>query len=193
MKTLLAAGVLLLGLSAPAIAQRAPTPARDNLNPRVWPSTLPAFINLLETGYQADEGMKQLVAQSGWSVIELQQGLQRRYSVDQQRAERFLDSDAGRLWLANQSWNIQPFTTTPSVAVASLRNAILSDAADGEITGAGILVGLPQAEKLLVYDERNPLPANVCAVARCMDPQQCGSSLSWLMFLPACLQANSSF
>lgn len=193
MKRLLAAGVLLLGLCSPAIAQRAPTPARNNLNPRVWPSSMPALINLLETGYQADEGMKQLVAHSGWSVIELQQGLQRRYSVNQNDAQRFLDSEAGRLWLANQSWTIQPFTTTPSVAEASLRNAILIDAADGEVTAAGILAGLPQAEDLLVYNERNPLPANVCAVARCMDPEQCGSTLSWLMFLPACLQANSTF
>lgn len=181
MKALLAAGVMLFGLCSPALAQRQ------------WPSSLPAFINLLETGHVADAGMKRLVDHSGWSVIELRQGLQRPYKVDQANAQRFLDSEAGRLWLANQSWNIQPFTTTPSVAAASLRNAILIDAADGEITGAGILAGLPQAQELLVYSDANPLPANVCAVARCMDPEQCGSTLSWLMFLPACLQANSGF
>ncbi len=193
MKALLAAAVLTVGIGSPAWAQRAPTTSRDNLNPRVWSSDRAAFASLLATGYLADEGIKKLVAHSGWSVVELREGLQKSYPVEPQEAQRFLDSEAGRLWLANQSLNLRPFSVTAPVAAEALRSAILRDAADGAISGAGILAGLPQANQLLAYAEANPLPANVCAVARCMDPEQCGSTLSWLMFLPACLQANSAF
>jgi hypothetical protein len=75
-------------------------------------------------------------------------------------------------------------------AVEGLRSAIIADAADGQISSAGIMAALPTdfrlADTCNTYDGKQ----NVCAEGKCQGEAQCTSLLSWYVFLPACIQAN---
>ena len=78
-----------------------------------------------------------------------------------------------------------------STSVVALRSAIVADSIDGEISSAGIMAELPVDFRLAdtcgTYDGIQ----NVCAPNHCEGDAQWTSLLSWYVFLPACVQANS--
>ena len=70
----------------------------------------------------------------------------------------------------------------------NLRAAILRTAKSGTISAMGILRELPTSFVV----ELGGLPTQRCSSLPCVNPVQCTSTMSWLVFLPACLQAASS-
>ena len=78
-------------------------------------------------------------------------------------------------------------------AVQALRSAIIADAADGQISAAGILANLPVDFRLADISAQPPLDGsqNVWPQSGCQGERQCTSWLSWAVFLPANLQAIS--
>ena len=72
-------------------------------------------------------------------------------------------------------------------AVVALRSAIILDAADGQISSAGILNGLP-VDFALADNGASDGSQNVCKDG--LDGAQATSLMSWYVFLPACVQAK---
>jgi len=131
-----------------------------------------------------------LSTDSGWTPQELRQGLTRRYPVDVLQLSRFLNSEAGELFLLNQTRSSMPFATLGTHRLRALRSALLADAAaDGELSAEGILAALP-TDVRLARMERFDGVQNTCAELCCMGADQCTSLLFWSLYLPACLQAN---
>jgi len=158
----------------------------------VWSTSPQSFREFVATGAISDRGLSQLIKKSGWTSDELRSGFTRAYRVRLEAVNAFLGSEAGVLWLRNQTRSYTPFASLRQHAPQALRSAILADATDGSISAAGIMAALPTDFRLTRgYDDLDGVQ-NVCAIARCEDPRQCTSLLSWFYFLPACIQANAS-
>ncbi len=181
---------LITGSTAYAQGER--VPVRSSTQGAVWSTSPDAFRRFVQQGSIEDRGLGQLIARSGWTADELRAGFNRAYAVSLESVAYFLSSEAGVLWLRNQTRSYTPFATLRERAPEALRSAILADAADGSISAAGIVAGLPTDFRLTRGIRDLDGVQNVCAVARCEDPQQCTSLLSWFYFLPACLQANAT-
>ncbi len=179
---------LLLPLAPPAA--RAVQPARLSTDAGVWSTGSEEFRQFLATGRIEDRGLEGLIRRSGWTPQELREGLTRRYPVDVVGLSRFLNSEAGELFLLNQTRSYMPYATQHTFRLQALRAAILADAAaDGALSAEGILAALP-TDFRLDRSARVDGVQNTCAELRCMGADQCTSLLSWYLFLPACLQAN---
>jgi hypothetical protein len=76
----------------------------------------------------------------------------------------------------------------PDLRVLALRAAILAEARGGSVSALGIVSRLPVP---LVIDLAGA-PLLRCSALPCDNPQQCAALMTWLVFLPACLQAASS-
>ena len=132
-----------------------------------------------------------LVSHSGWPDDALRTALVKPYGVDFVAVSRFLDSSAGAAFLQRQSQGYRPFPDRLGQAdrrAMALKAAVLADARDGQISALGILRRLPVP---LVLDVAG-VGLQRCSDLPCEDPQQCRSVLSWLVFLPACLQAAAA-
>jgi len=124
------------------------------------------------------------------------------YAVDLVAVARFLDSPAGKAFLEQQTRAYRPLeapgASSPAGAqsqshrrdlrVPALRAAILAEARGGSLSALGILSRLPAP---LVLDLAGPSPLR-CSSLPCDNPLQCSSVLSWIAFLPACLQAATA-
>jgi hypothetical protein len=182
-------GVLLTGV--PVQANERSTPVRSSTAGAVWSTSPAAFRQFVETGVVADRGLGQLIARSGWTKDELRRAFVKEYPVDLGAVSTFLSSEPGLLWLRNQTRSYTPFASLRRYAPTALRSAILADARDGAISAAGIMAALPTDFRLTRGYRDLDGVQNVCAVTRCEDPRQCTSLLSWLYFLPACIQADA--
>ena len=113
------------------------------------------------------------------------------YAVDIVGVSRFLYSEDGVKFLKDQTRSYFPYWKMKSTSVVALRSAIIADSIDGEISSASIMAELPVDFRLAdtcgTYDGIQ----NVCAPDKCEGDAQCTSLLSWYVFLPACVQANS--
>ncbi len=188
--------VVLLGaaLSVTALPASAAVdnnlPVRWNTGGAVWSTNLDAFTSFISTGAVTDRGLAGGISRSGWTASELRTGLSKTYSVDLVGVSRFLYSDAGVKFLKDQTRSYFPYWSMTTYAVQGLRGAILTDAADGSISSAGIMAALPTDFRLAdtcgTYDGKQ----NICAEGKCQGERQCTSLLSWYVFLPACIQAN---
>ena len=76
-----------------------------------------------------------------------------------------------------------------ATAVTALRAAIIADAKDGLISSIGIMKQLPVAFRLSKTGP-NDGRQRVCAPDK-VSGAQSTSLLSWYVFLPACIKANS--
>ncbi len=165
-------------------------PVRWNTAPAVWSTNLDGFTTFISTGAVTDRGLAGGISRSGWTASELRSALSRSYSVDVVGVSRFLYSEAGVKFLKNQTRSYFPYGSMTPYPVQALRVAILTDAADGSISSAGIMAALPTdfrpADTCGTYDGKQ----NLCAEGKCQGEAQCTSLLSWFVFLPACLQAN---
>jgi hypothetical protein len=186
-------GVLLslLTPAAPAAAAGAGPPIRWNTGGAVWSTSQDAFDTFLRTGAVSDRGLAAGLAASGWPVDQLRAALVKSYTVDFLALSRFLYSEAGERFLRQATTSYGPYDSMNTTAVPALRSAILSDAADGSISSAGILRALPTAFRLADNGNGHTGAQPICAPGRCRSGTgQCTSLLSWYAFLPACLQAR---
>lgn len=195
------AGTALLFCCAAAAAATVPMPARAaeaapvrwNTGAAVWTTTPEAFNAFVSSGTINDRGLEGGLNRSGWTSQQVRQGLAKPYAVDLIPLSRFLYSQAGERFLDAQTRSYVPYATLKSQSVVALRSAIIADAADGEISGAGILNALPVDFRLADISGQPPLDGaqNVWPQGGCQGAQQCSSWLSWAVFLPANLQAAS--
>ena len=183
------AGASLAALAAPA---EAATPVRWNTGGAVWSTSLSAFKTFLSSGEITDRALMAGINGSGWTAEEVQEGLSKTYSVDVVGVSRFLYSTDGVKFLKDQTRSYFPYWKMKSTAVVALRSAIILDSADGSLSSAGIMSYLPVDFRLADTCNTYDGAQNVCAPDKCEGDAQCTSLLSWYVFLPACVQANSA-
>ena len=187
----LLAGASLAALAVPAEADTS-RPVRWNTGGAVWTTTSSEFKTFFSTGDITDRALSSGISNSGWTAEEIQEGMTKTYAVDIIGVSRFLYSDDGVKFLKDQTRSYFPYWKMKSTSVVALRSAIVADSIDGEISSAGIMAELPVDFRLAdtcgTYDGIQ----NVCAPNHCEGDAQCTSLLSWYVFLPACVQANSA-
>ena len=185
------AGASLAALAVPAEAGTK-RPVRWNTGGAVWTTTSSEFKAFLSTSDITDRALSSGISNSGWTPEEIQEGMTKTYAVDIIGVSRFLYSDDGVKFLKDQTRSYFPYWKMKSTSVVALRSAIVADSIDGEISSAGIMAELPVDFRLAdtcgTYDGIQ----NVCAPNHCEGDAQCTSLLSWYVFLPACVQANSA-
>ena len=187
----LLAGASLAALAVPAEAGTS-RPVRWNTGGAVWTTTSSEFKTFFSTGDITDRALSSGISNSGWTAEEIQEGMTKTYAVDIIGVSRFLYSDDGVKFLKDQTRSYFPYWKMKSTSVVALRSAIVADSIDGEISSAGIMAELPVDFRLAdtcgTYDGIQ----NVCAPNHCEGDAQCTSLLSWYVFLPARVQANSA-
>ena len=187
----LLAGASLAALAVPAEAGTT-RPVRWNTGGAVWTTTSSEFKTFFSAGDITDRALSSGISNSGWTAEEIQEGMTKTYAVDIIGVSRFLYSNDGVKFLKDQTRSYFPYWKMKSTSVVALRSAIIADSIDGEISSAGIMAELPVDFRLAdtcgTYDGIQ----NVCAPNHCEGDAQCTSLLSWYVFLPACVQANSA-
>ena len=187
----LTVGTALTVVAVPLSAQAATNPVRWNTGGAVWSTNQSAFDTFLKTGAVTDRGRAGGLARSGWTATQVRDGMNKTYDVDLVGVSRFLYSDAGVKFLKNATASYFPYWSMNTYAVQALRSAIISDAADGSISSAGIMRALPTDFRLADFCNTYTGAQNICAEGRCKaGTAQCTSLLSWYVFLPACIEAN---
>ena len=188
-KGLLAASLLspvLLAVSASADTEN---PIRWVTGGAVWSTPQEAMKTFLDTGEITDRGLQGGLNRSGWTADAVRAGMNKSYNVDFLRLSNFLYSPAGEVYLTEQTRSYVPYWTLRTWAIQGLRSAIILDAADGAISGAGIMSQLPVDFRI---DNSTPFDGkqNVASQANCKDNAQCTSLFSWFVFLPAQLASR---
>ena len=187
----LTVGTALTVAAVPLSAQAAINPVRWNTGGAVWSTNQKAFDTFLKTGEVTDRGLSGGLARSGWTAKQVRDGMNKTYDVDLVGVSKFLYSDAGVKFLKNATASYFPYWSMNTYAVQALRSAIISDAADGSISSAGIMRALPTDFRLADFCNTYTGAQNICAEGRCKPgTAQCTSLLSWYVFLPACIEAN---
>ena len=186
----LLAGVTLASLAAPVEADTK-RPVRWNTGGAVWTTTSSEFKTFLSTGDLTDRALDAGINHSGWTAEEIQEGMTKTYAVDIVGVSRFLYSNDGVKFLKDQTRSYFPYWMMKPTSVVALRSAIIADSIDGEISSASIMAELPVdcrlADNCGTYDGIQ----YVCAPDKCEGDAQCNSLLSWYVFLPAFVTANS--
>ena len=190
----LAVGIFVgAALAAPAAHAEAGTslPVRWNTGGAVWTTTSSEFKTFCETDDVTDRALDAGVNNSGWTAEEIQWGMTKSYSVDIIGVSRFLYSDDGVKFLKDQTASYIPYWRIKKTAVVALRSAIIADSIDGKISPATIIAALPVDFRLADTCGIYTGAQYVCASHKCEGDAKCNSLLSWYVFLPACVQANS--
>ena len=183
-------GAALAALAAHAEAGTS-LPVRWNTGGAVWTTTSSEFKTFCETGDVTDRALDAGVNNSGWTAEEIQWGMTKSYSVDIIGVSRFLYSDDGVKFLKDQTASYIPYWRIKKTAVVALRSAIIADSIDGKISPASIMAALPVDFRLADTCGTYTGALNRCAPDKCEGDAQCTSLLSWFVFLPAYVQANS--
>ena len=195
MFTRLAAGLLagasLATLAAPAEAGTK-RPVRWNTGGAVWTTSSKAFKKFFKTGEITDRALEAGINNSGWTAEEIQEGMTKTYKVDVVGVARFLYSKDGVKFLKDQTRSYFPYRKMKKTAVPALRSAIILASKKGKLSSAGIMKNLPVDFRLADTCGTYTGAQNVCAPDKCEGDAQCTSLLSWYVFLPACVQANSA-
>ena len=186
---------IFVGAALAALAPHAEAgtslPVRWNTGGAVWTTTSSEFKTFFETGDVTDRTLDAGINNSGWTAEEIQWGMTKSYSVDIIGVSRFLYSDDGVKFLKNQTASYFPYWRMKKTAVVALRSAIIADSIDGQISPASIMAALPVDFRLADTCGSYTGAQNVCAPDKCEGDAQCTSLLSWFVFLPAYVQANS--
>ena len=166
-------------------------PVRWNTGGAVRTTTSFEFKTLLSTGDVTDSALDYGINNSGWTAEEIQEGITKTYAVGIVGVSRFLYSNDGVKFLKDQTRSYFPNWTMEPTSVVALRSAIIADSIDGEISSASIMAELPVDFRLADTCGTFDGIQNVCAPDKCEGDAQCNSLLSWYVFLPACVTANS--
>ena len=186
----LLAGASIAVLAAPVEAGNK-RPVCWNNGGAEWTTTSSDFKPSLGTGDVTDCAQDSGISNSGWTVEEIQEGMTKTYAVDIIGVSRFLYSDDGVRFLKDQTRSYFPYWEMKSTSVVALRSAIIADSIDGHISSAGIVNELPVDFRLADTSGTYDGIQNVCAPDKFEGDAQCNSLLSWYVFLPACVTANS--
>jgi len=188
-KGLLAASLLSPVLLAVSASAETENPIRWVTGGAVWSTPQEAMKTFLDTGEITDRGLQGGLNRSGWTADAVRAGMNKSYNVDFLRLSNFLYSPAGEVYLTEQTRSYVPYWTLRTLAIQGLRSAIILDAADGAISGAGIMSQLPVDFRI---DNSTPFDGkqNVASQANCKDNAQCTSLFSWFVFLPAQLASR---
>ena len=152
----------------------------------LWTIPYAALQQFVADGTINDRQLLQLAANSGWPDDQLRAALAKPYAVGLVDLANFLYSPTGVAFLQQQTQAFRPLMASGrDVRVEGLRAAILRSAQSGTISAMAILRELPTT---FVVELGGP-PTQRCSSLPCENPQQCTSTLSWWVFLPACLQA----
>ena len=162
---------------------------RWNTGGSVSTTTYSELESFLVYGEVTDRALQDAIRMSGWTAEELRFGLNKTYAVDLAGVSRFLYSDAGKAFLDDQTRSYVSYWRQKATAVKALRAAIIADAKDGLISSIGIMKQLPVAFRLS-DNGPNDGRQKVCAPDK-VSGAQSTSLLSWYVFLPACIKANS--
>ena len=187
-KGLLAASFLSPVLHSVSASAETENPIRWVTGGAVWSTPQAAMNTFLETGEITDRGLLGGLKRSGWTAEEVRAGLNKSYNIDFLRLSNFLYSPAGETYLTEQTRSYVPYWTLRMWSIQALRSAIILDAADGSISGGGIMSKLPVDFRI---DNSEPFDGqqNVAAQSNCKDAQ-CTSLFSWFVFLPAQLASR---
>ena len=183
-------GAALAALAAHAEAGTS-LPVRWNTGGAVWTTTSSEFKTFFETGDVTVRALDAGINNSVWTAEEIQWGMTKSYSVDIIGVSRFLYSDNGVKFLKDQTASYFPFWRMKKTAVVALRSAIIADSIDGKISPASIMAALPVDFRLADTCGTYTGAKNFCAPDKCEGDAHCTSLLSWFVFLPAYVQANS--
>ena len=186
----LLAGATLAAFAAPSVEAGTKRPVRWNTGGAVWTTTSRDFKAFFSDGAINDRALESGINGSGWTAEEIQEGMTKTYEVDIIGVSRFLYSDDGEAFLDDQTKSYFPYWHKKKTATVALRSAIIADAVDGSISSAGILNELP-VDFRLADNGVTDGSQNVCAPDK-VSGDQATSLLSWYVFLPACVQANSA-
>jgi len=186
---LLAASLLSPSVLPIAASAATESPIRWATGGAVWSTPQEAMNTFLKTGEITDRGLEGGLNGSGWTADEVRAGLNKTYNIDFIKLSRFLYSPSGELYLTEQTRSYVPYWTLRTWAIQALRSAIILDAADGSISGAGIIGQLPVDFRI---DNSTPFDGkqNVAVQANCKNEAQCTSLFSWLVFLPVDLASR---
>ena len=155
----------------------------------LWTIPYAALQQFVADGTFTDRRLLQLAANSGWPDDQLRVALAKPYAVGLVPLAQFLYSPAGVAFLEQQTQAFRPLLAPGrDLRVEGLRAAILRTAKGGTISAMGILRELPTSFVV----ELGSAPTQRCSSLPCDNPKQCTSTLSWWVFLPACLQAAAS-
>lgn len=149
------------------------------------------FNIFLGTGKINGRSLTADLQKSGWKIDEIRIGMNRKYSVDIVSVSRYLNSERGIEFLKDQTASYSPRWGKKGTAVAALRSAILVDSIDGKISSAGIMASLPVEFSFSDSLGKDFIRRGICAPGMCHGNEQCNSLISWYVFLPACICANS--
>jgi hypothetical protein len=188
-KVLLAASLLSPMLLSATASAETENPIRWVTGGAVWSTPQDSIITFLATGEITDRGLQGGLKRSGWTAEEVRTGLNKSYNVDFLRLSNYLYSPAGEVYLTEQTRSYVPYWTLRTWAIQALRSAIIRDAADGSISGAGIITSLPvdiRIDNSTPFDGRQ----NIANQANCTDNSRCTSLISWFVFLPAQLASK---
>lgn len=167
----LASTALVIGGLPSGEVKAAEQPVRWTRGAAVWSTSQEALNRFLSTGVVTDRGLAGGLNGTGWSPEEIRSAMNKPYSVDLAAVDRFLDSPAGEATLRGEARVYYPYWSQGRTGMQALRAAVLTDSADGRISGATILASLP-ADMRLTSAPATPL-------------------LTWLVFLPAQIQAGA--
>jgi hypothetical protein len=152
----------------------------------LWTIPYAALQLFVADGTITDRQLLQLAANSGWPDDQLRVALAKPYAVGLVPLAKFLYSPAGVAFLQQQTQAFRPLMARGrDVRVEGLRAAILHAAKGGTISAMAILRELHTTFVV----ELGGRPTLRCSSLPCDNPAQCTSTLSWWVFLPACLQA----
>jgi hypothetical protein len=185
----LTATLLLPWLPSSKVDASTQNPLRWNNGGAVWSTSQEALDTFLNTGAITDRGLEGGLNRSGWTSEQIRTGLNKIYTINFLGLAKFLYSPAGEEYLNQQTRSYVPYWTLKTWAVEALRSAIILDAQDGTISGAGIFQHLPvdfRSAKSSPFDGIQ----NVASLSNCKDGPQCTSLFSWMIFLPADLNSK---
>lgn len=183
---------LLIITTALSPALAAPVPIRQVGAQSDWSTPASALRRFVSTGEIHDRGLLVLLEHAGWSSDELRFGLSRNYRVDPVLLASFLNGERGERFLAKHLGTYGP-SGAPRTALVAMRSAILAAASDGLLSSMELLDQLPTDFELRHQGGTKLAAMPVCGKAAGMKDERSRSWLSWLVFLPACLQAESAF
>ena len=184
------AGASLAVLAAPAAEAGTKRPVRWVTGGAVWTTKSKAFKKFFKSGEITDRALLAGINNSGWTAEEIQEGMTKTYKVDVVGVSRFLYSKDGVKFLKDQTSSYFPYWRKKKTAVVALRSAIIMASKKGKLSAAGIMKNLPVAFRLNDNGSSDG-SQNVCAPDK-VSGAQATSLLSWYVFLPACVQANSA-
>ena len=186
----LLAGASIAVIAAPAAEAKTKRPVRWVTGGAVWTTKSKAFKKFFKKGEITDRDLLAGINNSGWTAEEIQEGMTKTYKVDIVGVARFLYSKDGVKFLKDQTRSYFPYRKMKKTAVPALRSAIILASKKGKLSSAGIMKNLPVAFRLNDNGKSDGSQI-VCAPDR-VSGAQATSLLSWYVFLPACVQANSA-